>query len=206
MVDTPSPHFFGRYRIQHLLGVGASGPVLRGLDPDTGASVAIKLLDTRLPPEDNQQVVDDLTMVVNQLPPHPAFATLRAASFEKEQPYVVSDLADGEPLNRALERFGPGAIEDVLPRLQSIADGLDHAARFGVCHGALHPRDVMVSRASTLVTGIGIADILDSAGCRLHVRPPYTAPELPCPRIRASKRPRCRGWTAARFPTRSPRR
>ena len=46
-----------------------------------------------------------------------------------------------------------------------------------IAHGALHPRDVLVSSDDARLTGIGIAQVLERVGVATPVRRPYTAPE-----------------------------
>src|SRR5262245_51356372 len=168
---------FGRYGVQHLIGVGATGRVFRAEDLETRTPVAIKTLEAGLSLELSQQVVDELHLV-SDLPPHPAIVALEAAGLENDEPFFAMRLVPGEPLDQALERFGPAAIADVLPRLGAIADGLDHVAAHGFCHGALNPRDVIVSRDSTVVTGVGVAESIACASGMVLIRQPYSAPEL----------------------------
>jgi len=78
---------------------------------------------------------------------------------------------DGDSLEAALRDYGPAAIEDLLPRLRSIADTLDAAHATGQVHGSLHPQNIFVSAESTHVTGLG-------AGTESPIRLPYTAPEM----------------------------
>ena len=82
-----------------------------------------------------------------------------------------TDVVDGDSLEAALRDYGPAAIEDLLPRLRSIADTLDAAHATGQAHGSLHPRNIFVSPESTHVTGLG-------AGTESPIRLPYTAPEM----------------------------
>ncbi|MGH9383094.1 MAG: serine/threonine protein kinase [Vicinamibacterales bacterium] len=177
LFDIPPPKF-GRYRVQHQIGAGATGPVFRGEDPDTHAPIVIKALRTYLPAEINPHVVDDLMSVIDRLPSHPAIVPLRFAGLDDQEPYLVSDLASGESLDVALKQFGPGDMADLLPRLKAIAEALDLAAERGLCHAALHPRDVIVSEHSTVITGIGVAEILGRRGTGVPIRRPYTAPEV----------------------------
>jgi hypothetical protein len=58
-----------------------------------------------------------------------------------------------------------------------LAGALDNAASVGIEHGALHPRDVLVSDDEVRVTGLGIARALERIGVPAPVRRPYTAPE-----------------------------
>ena len=174
--DIPPPKF-GRYRVQHQIGVGATGPVFRSENPETHAPLVIKALRTYLPPDVNQQVVDDLASVIDRLPSHPSIVPLRDAGAEDQEPFLVSDLVPGEALDVALQKYGPGAITDLLPRVRSLAEALDLAAEQDLCHGAIHPRDVIVSDG-TWLTGIGVAPILGKRGAGVPIRRPYTAPEV----------------------------
>jgi hypothetical protein len=54
---------------------------------------------------------------------------------------------------------------------------LDSAALVGISHGALHPRDVLLSSDDARLTGMGIAYALEQAGIAAPVRRPYSAPE-----------------------------
>ena len=93
-------------------------------------------------------------------------------------PFLVTSFAQGDSLDVALKQFGPAAIADLVPRLRMLARALDAAAAVDVFHGALHPRDVLVSDTSTVLTGLGAWPILSRAGERLPMRRPYRAPEL----------------------------
>jgi serine/threonine protein kinase len=177
LFDNPPPKF-GRYRVQQAIDVGATGFVFRAEDPDTHRPVAIKALRTLLSPEVNQQVADDLVGLIYRLPAHPSIVPLRAAGLQDQEPYLVSDLMPGESLDDALHRYGPGAIGDLLPRVRVLAEALDQAAAHDLCHGALHPRDVIISEAATSITGIGVAQILAKRGAAIPIRRPYTAPEI----------------------------
>jgi hypothetical protein len=86
--------------------------------------------------------------------------------------------APGDSLDVALKQFGPAVLADLAPRLRILARTLDGAAAQGVFHGALHPRDILVSEHSTLLTGLGVWPILARFGERIPVRRPYRAPEL----------------------------
>jgi hypothetical protein len=58
-----------------------------------------------------------------------------------------------------------------------LAEALDYAADRRVVHGALHPRDVLLSADDFRVTGLGVTRALERVGVVAPVRRPYTAPE-----------------------------
>src|SRR5205085_2031142 len=53
----------------------------------------------------------------------------------------------------------------------------DFAAVVNVLHGALHPRDVLLSATDIRLTGTGVSRALEAAGVAAPIRRPYTAPE-----------------------------
>jgi hypothetical protein len=163
--------------VLHQIGAGSLGPVFRGDDPATSTPVAIKALHVDLAPERARQVAEALSGLRSRLPAHPAIVVPLDAGLADVVPYLVWPLVPGESLDVALREYGPAAPADALPRLASIAVALDRAAAQGVWHGALHPRDVIVSADDTRVVGLGVAPILERAGVRLTARRPYTAPE-----------------------------
>ncbi len=175
--DVP-PAAFGRFRSLHQIGVGSLGPVFRGEDPRTQEAVAIKQLRLNLPPELAGRVADQLRALVDRQPQHPGLIPLLDAGRQEVDPFLVTPLVAGESLDVALREFGPAVIVDALPRLQRLADALDRAAAAGVWHGALHPRDILVSGRETQLAGIGIQPILERVGVRRPARRPYAAPEV----------------------------
>ena len=84
---------------------------------------------------------------------------------------LVTDVVDGDSLEAALRDYGPAAIEDLLPRLRTIANTLDTAHATGQAHGSLHPQNIFVSAESTHVTAL-------DAGAEAAIRLPYSAPEI----------------------------
>jgi len=175
--DVP-PAAFGRFRVLHQIGVGSLGPVFRGEDPTTHQTVAIKQLRLNLAPERAHKVVEQLRDLSRRLPQHAGLIPIVDAGLHGVDPYLVTELATGESLDVALREYGPAAIVDLLPRLQRLAEALDLAAAHRVWHGALHPRDILISGQETQLTGIGVAPILEMVGTRRPARRPYTAPEV----------------------------
>src|SRR5204863_2148776 len=66
---------------------------------------------------------------------------------------------------------------DALSAAEQLARALDATGAVNIFHGALHPRDVLLSADDTRLTGVGIARALEQVGITAPVRRPYTAPE-----------------------------
>lgn len=177
LFDVP-PAAIGRFRVLHQVGAGTSGPVFRGVHPETDAPLAIKLFTLSFVPERIASLLAALESLVKAMPAVDGACQLVEAGTHGSTPYLVTSFAQGDSLDVALKQFGPAAIVDLVPRLRTLAGALDAAAAEDLLHGALHPRDVLVSDSSTVLTGVGVWPILARAGERFPTRRPYRAPEL----------------------------
>ena len=177
LFDVP-PAAIGRFRVLHQLGAGTCGPVFRAVDPETDTPVAVKLFTAALPPDRSRTLADGLVRLVGELPRMTAVVAPLAAGLEGHTPYLATFYAGGDSLDVALKQFGPAVLVDLVPRLRALGAALDEAAGRQLLHGALHPRDVIVSESDTALTGLGIWPLLAALGERLPMRRPYRAPDL----------------------------
>lgn len=170
--DVP-PATFGRYRVLRQLAAGINGPVFRGIDPETQGLVAITVFRMNLSPARARQVADRLGSLVERLPSHEAIVPALAAGLQGDEPFLVTSIAPGESLDVALREYGPAVIVDLAPRVRLLAEALDLASEKGLCHGDLHPRNVMVSPDTTSLTSIGVAGVLLECGVPVPGTAPY---------------------------------
>src|SRR5262249_12961928 len=91
--------------------------------------------------------------------------------------YLVQDFVDAQSLDLAVREFGPAPGAHAVRVAAQLAGALDFAAAVNVTHGALHPRDVLLSASDVRITGIGVSRALEAVGVTPPVRRPYTAPE-----------------------------
>lgn len=92
--------------------------------------------------------------------------------------YLAQEYVSGEALDAALRQHGVPPLAEALVTLGWLAEALDRAAGEGIHHGALHPRDVLVSAGGDArVIDVGVAEALQRAGLRAPLRRPYSAPE-----------------------------
>jgi len=164
--------------VLHQIGAGSLGPVFRAEDPASHTSVVIKVLRLNLTPERARIVADELSALQDRIPAHPGIAPIVKAGIRDVEPFVVCAFMPGDSLDVTLRELGPSGLPEALPRLVQIAAGLDFCADASIWHGALHPRDILVSATETAIVGVGIAPILEHVGVKLPVRRPYTAPEV----------------------------
>ena len=100
-----------------------------------------------------------------------------ASGAEGRAPYLAQEYVVGEALDASLRQYGSPPLDSALLTLGWLAEGLDRAAGEGIHHGALHPRDAIVSTDGARIIDVGVAEALQRAGLRAPVRRPYSAPE-----------------------------
>jgi hypothetical protein len=108
---------------------------------------------------------------------HPAMAVPLATGITNVWAYLAQDYVAAESLDLAVRGYGPAPPADALRVAAQLGGALDFAAVASIYHGALHPRDVLLSSDETRLTGVGIVRALDQVGVAAPVRRPYTAPE-----------------------------
>ena len=161
----------------HQIGSGVLGPVFRTYEPQVDRLVAVKAFKLELVPEDVARLADAFRRLAANPTTHPGIVRILDAGLEGTSPFVAMEYASGESLDVALRDFTPG-LGRALPVLIDIGRAIDAAWAEGRGHGALHPRDVIVSAGvDTRITGFGIISALESIGAKGPVRRPYTAPE-----------------------------
>jgi len=175
--STP-PDAFGPFRVLHQIGNGALGPVFRAYDSDRDRLVAIKVFRLDLPPERVHQLVGEFEQLIAAELQHPVIATPRATGIDVgNNAFLAQDFAAADTLDIVLRENGRIALPNALRVASQLADALDYAADRRVLHGALHPRDILLSQDDIRIVGLGVSRALERVGVATPVRLPYSAPE-----------------------------
>jgi len=151
--------------------------VFRAYDPQNDRPVAVKLFTVDLAPELTHQFVAELERLIAAELTHPAIARPLATGILGNSPYLVEEFVEAESLDIALRLHGRAPVADALRIATQVAGALDFAAVSQVHHGALHPRDVLLSSNDVRITGVGVARALEQVGITAPTRRPYAAPE-----------------------------
>jgi serine/threonine protein kinase len=163
--------------VLHQIGAGTLGPVFRAYDADRERLVAVKLFRLDLSPERVHKFVAALERLIDGDLSHPAVAAPLATGMRGVEAYLATEYVAAESLDLAVREYGPAPPADALRVAAQLAGALDFAAVVKVAHGAIHPRDVLLASDETRITGLGIANALESVGVAPPIRRPYTAPE-----------------------------
>ena len=116
---------------------------------------------------------------------HPGIAMVYDVSGEADEPTLVMELVDGEPLSAMLARDGPMLPEAAARLTAEVAEALYHAHQQGIIHRDVKPANVMVEAGSgrARLIDFGIAHSLERASLALTQTgttlgtPRYMAPE-----------------------------
>jgi hypothetical protein len=174
---TAPPDAFGPFRVLHQVGVGALGPVFRAFDSDCGRLVAVKVFQLDLAPERMHLFVTELEGLVAARLAHPAIASPLATGTDGVVAYLVQEYVPADSLDVLMRDHGLASPGDPIRVAAQLAAALDSAAALKVVHGALHPRDVLISAGDARLTGLGVAGAIEKAGVTTPLRRPYAAPE-----------------------------
>ncbi|HVY25502.1 MAG TPA: serine/threonine-protein kinase [Polyangiaceae bacterium] len=193
--DESVPGAIARYRVEALLGAGASGLVYRGFDPQLMRAVALKLLRPEAlgAREPSERLLREAQAMARLSDPH--VVTVYDVGVHQGMVYLVMEYVDGHTLSQWLIE-APRSRPEVLRVFAEAGRGLHAAHQKGLVHRDFKPENVMVSREGRArVTDFGLAreseswlaerSVDDQASTELYAptrgligTPAYMAPEL----------------------------
>jgi serine/threonine-protein kinase len=175
----------GRYRLEREIAAGGTARVWEARDEQLDRRVAVKLLHPHLLPDEasRRRLVAEARAAAALS--HPGIATVYDVSGEADEPTLVMELVDGEPLSAILARDGPMRPEAAAQVAAEVAEALYHAHQQGIIHRDVKPANVMVESGSwrARLIDFGIAHSLERAALALTQTgttlgtPRYMAPE-----------------------------
>jgi hypothetical protein len=151
--------------------------VFRGYDPERERLVAIKLFKLDLAPERVHQLIAELEHIISADLSHPGLIAPIAAGIADVSAFLATDYVAADSLDLTIRENGAAAPARAVDVVSTLAAALDSVAGLGLVHGAMHPRDILLSDDEIRLTGVGIARALERIGVSPPVRRPYTAPE-----------------------------
>ncbi|PWT93484.1 MAG: serine/threonine protein kinase, partial [Acidobacteria bacterium] len=143
----------GPYEILQMLGAGGNGEVYRAKDPRLKREVAIKVLslESATDAERQKRLLHEAEAASGLN--HPNILSIYDIGFENGNPYIVSELVEGESLRKVIQR-GTVTVKKLLDIATQITDAMAAAHQAGIIHRDLKPENIMV-------TGEGRVKILD---------------------------------------------
>ncbi|MCC6901007.1 MAG: serine/threonine protein kinase [Polyangiaceae bacterium] len=151
----------GSYRVATLIGQGGMGEVYRGVHPEIGSRVAIKVLSTdaaRAPSVAERFFAE--ARAVNVVRHEGIVSVLDLSRLPDGRPYIVMEYLEGAPLTRVLELHRPVPLGAMLQILLNVLDALSAAHAQGITHRDMKPDNIFVtSTGRTKVLDFGIAKL-----------------------------------------------
>jgi serine/threonine-protein kinase len=151
--------------------------VFRAYDSTRERLVAVKLFKLDVPPERAHKLVGAFEQLIAAAVAHPALVTPLATGISGVSAFLAQDYVAADSLDLAVREHGAAPTGNALQVAAQLAGALDLAAAAQLTHGALHPRDVLLSSDDTRLTGLGVTRALEKIGIVAPVRRPYSAPE-----------------------------
>jgi len=135
----------GRYRIERQLGEGGMAYVYLARDLETDNEVALKLLLPKLAGDPESVARLRREAVIAMRLDHPNVCPILRVGETPERPmYLVMPYLPGEPLALREMRQGPLPVDEGIPLLVQICQGLEHAHGLQILHRDLKPENVML--------------------------------------------------------------
>jgi serine/threonine protein kinase len=152
----------GRYQMEMRVGEGGMAYVYRAKDRESGRSVAVKVLMSRLTGDAEAVARLRREAQVAMRLDHPNVCGILAWGEAGGMPYLVMPFLEGETLSRRETRHGPMPPALAVPLLIQLCFGLQHAHEAGILHRDLKPENVMLvaepeGRDRAVVMDFGLA-------------------------------------------------
>jgi len=150
----------GRYTLDKRLG-GAMGIVFRGIDEQTGATIALKVLPRNLAHDPNFVERFKREVKATCVLSHPNVVHIYDTGIEQGVFYLATEFIDGETLTSKLRRETRLSELDSLHILRDIGKALGHAHSRRVLHRDLKPDNVMITKDGVVkLADFGLAKFL----------------------------------------------
>ena len=144
-MSLPAGTQLGPYEVLELIGAGGMGEVYKARDQRLGRDVAVKVLPASFAsdPERLRRFEQEARAVASLS--HPNILAVHDIGQHGRQPYMVSELLQGESLREVLTR-GPLSQRKAIDYGVQIAHGLAAAHSKDIAHRDLKPDNVFITR------------------------------------------------------------
>jgi serine/threonine protein kinase len=148
--------------VARLLGVGGMGRVYKGVHPQIGSRVAIKVLSYEC--AQRQDLVERFfseARAVNLIRHESIVNVLDLSTLPDGRPYIVMEYLDGAPLANIVEKAGPLPLGSLARLMAEVLEALGAAHAKGIVHRDLKPDNIYITPG-------GRPKVLDFGIAKLH--------------------------------------
>jgi serine/threonine protein kinase/anti-anti-sigma regulatory factor len=153
-LNLPGQLLNNRYQIEMRLGASLLGTTLKAIDTQTGAPVALKILN----PSFSREAIERFMRQAKQVMAMDFHAIAQVVQWGSDGDiyFVAEELVEGQTLHDALSSDGkPLALDEKLDIALNLNLALEHAHGRGVIHGNLKPRNIYLTDAGIKISGFG---------------------------------------------------
>lgn len=151
----------GKYKLIDLIGKGGMGKVFLARHTMMNRQVALKLISEQLSKDKaalERFLAEARTIAALD---HPNIVHAYNVDNDGDRYYMVLEYAEGQDLQRIVEKEGPLDFERVASYIGQAADGLAHAHERGVIHRDIKPSNLLVNAQGTVkILDMGIARLV----------------------------------------------
>jgi hypothetical protein len=173
----------GRYEVEHVIGAGGMGVVLKGFDTELNRPVAIKVLAPHLAHSGaaRQRFAREARAAAAVV--HEHVVAIHNVETAEETPFLVMQYVPGRSLADRVEQDGPLEVEEILRIGMQAAAGLAAAHAQGVIHRDIKPANILLENGveRALLTDFGLARAAEDASLThsgiITGTPYYMSPE-----------------------------
>ena len=152
-----------RYALENELSRGGMGRVFIALDLKLDRRVAIKFLVAGVHTDDELRRFEQEARAAGSLN-HPNVLTVHDIGMHQGEPFIVSELLEGDTLREHLEGT-PLPLSKAIDYALQLADGLAAAHERGIVHRDLKPENLFITHDGRLkILDFGIAKLLAPEG------------------------------------------
>jgi serine/threonine-protein kinase len=173
----------GELELLEVIGRGAMGVVLKGIQPELNRPVAVKVLAPHLAASGAARKRFAREAQAAAAVVHPHVMPIHAVQAAARLPYLVMPYVAGESLEQRLDRDGPLELADILRIGLQTAEGLAAAHAQGLVHRDVKPANILLEKGvnRVVLTDFGLARAVDDASLTrtgvIAGTPQYMSPE-----------------------------
>ncbi len=149
---------FDRFQIQAHLAQGGMSDIYRAFDLVNRREVALKVPDPSIIGDPAQYERFQRELQVMKTLDHPTVLRGIDSGKYNRTPYLVTELVQGQSLRQMIDACAPIPMEQAIPIVRKIADGMAYCHANGVIHRDLKPENILVTdEAQPVIMDFGLA-------------------------------------------------
>lgn len=177
----PTHHVFlgKRFEILELLGIGGMGKVYKAKDTELDEVIAIKLLLDELSSDEKMIEYFKREIRLARKVKHKNIARVHDLQEFEGKRFITMEYVDGTTLKNLITKKGSFSLEEGLPIIKQVCEGLKACHDSGIIHRDISSKNIMIDKnGNALIMDFGIARSAVTGGTATVVGTPhYMSPE-----------------------------